>query len=140
VATFEEALEMNALRLHLLVLLVITLTLGSAGLRHDVGAAARLSPSEAGAHIGEEATVCGVVASATFAARSRRQPTFLNLDKPYPNHIFTAVIWGADRPAFSPPPEVAYRDKRICVTGLIKEYKQRPEVIVTRPSQIAVSP
>lgn len=80
------------------------------------------------------------MASATFASRTRRQPTFLNLDKPYPDHIFTAVIWGADRPAFNPAPEVAYRNKRICVTGLIKDYRGRPEVIVTSPAQITVSP
>jgi hypothetical protein len=57
-----------------------------------------------------------------FASRIRRQLTFPNLDKPYPDDIFTSV-WGADRPAFNPAPEVAYRSKRICVTGLIKEYR-----------------
>jgi hypothetical protein len=131
---------MSMLRLLLLGPLVVTLVLGPTGRRHDASAAARLTPSEAGAHMGEETTVCGVVASATFASRTRRQPTFLNLDKPYPDHIFTAVIWGADRPAFNSAPEVAYRNKRICVTGLIKEYRGRPEVIVTSPAQITMSP
>jgi hypothetical protein len=131
---------MRMLQSLLLVPLAAVLILGLGGFRHDASAAARLTPSEAGAHIGEEATVCGVVASATFASRSRRQPTFLNLDKPYPDHVFTAVIWGADRHAFNPAPEVAYRNKRICVNGFIKEYKGRPEVIVTSPAQITVSP
>jgi len=48
-----------------------------------------ISPAEAAKHIGEKATVCGVVASARYASRSKGQPTFLNLDKPYPNQIFT---------------------------------------------------
>jgi micrococcal nuclease len=126
------------LRSLIIVKLAAVLILGVRG--QDAVAAGRLSALEAAAHIGEEATICGVVASATFAARSRRQPTFLNLDRPYPDHIFTVVIWGANRDAFSPPPEIAYRNRRICVTGLIKEYRGRPEMIVTSPTQITVSP
>jgi len=60
--------------------------------------AAPITPEEAAGHIGENATVCGVVASAHYAQRSRSQPTFLNLGKPYPAQIFTAVIFGSDRP------------------------------------------
>ncbi len=45
-----------------------------------------LTAKEAAEHVGEVATVCGKVASATYAARSRGRPTFLNLDEPYPVH------------------------------------------------------
>jgi hypothetical protein len=44
-----------------------------------------LTPAQAKAHIGEVATVCGKVMSARFAESSNRQPTFLNLDEPFPN-------------------------------------------------------
>jgi hypothetical protein len=60
-------------------------------------AQATLTPVEAKAHIGEVATVCGKVMSARFAESSNRQPTFLNLDQPFPKHIFTVVIFGSDR-------------------------------------------
>jgi len=33
-------------------------------------------------------TVCGEVASTHYAVRSRGNPTFINLDKAYPNQIF----------------------------------------------------
>jgi len=66
-------------------------------------AQARVSPIEAKDHIGELATVCGQVASARFAARAAGNPTFLNLDRAYPNHIFTALIWGNDRAKFGSP-------------------------------------
>jgi len=56
--------------------------------------AANLTPEEASGHVGENATVCGVVASGKFADRSKGQPTFLNLDKAHPNQVFTAVIFG----------------------------------------------
>jgi hypothetical protein len=63
---------------------------------------------EAGSHIGEVQTVCGMVASSKFASQSKKQPTFINLDKAYPNQIFTIVIWGSDRGKFSEPPEDLY--------------------------------
>jgi hypothetical protein len=49
------------------------------------GHTATLTAAQAKDHVGEPATVCGVVASATFATRTKGQPTFLNLDQPYPN-------------------------------------------------------
>ncbi|HEV2549584.1 MAG TPA: hypothetical protein VGU20_19870 [Stellaceae bacterium] len=97
--------------------------------------AATRTPDEASRHVGESATVCGTVASADYAARSKGQPTFLNLDKPYPNHVFTAVIWGTDRPKFGTPE--ALLGKPVCVTGMIKLFRNKPEIILTDPSQLS---
>lgn len=94
-----------------------------------------LTAAQAKDHVGEHATVCGTVASTRFAGRSRGQPTFLNLDEPYPNQIFTIVIWGSDRPKFGQP-EVKYRDKSVCVTGTIASYRGVPEIAASEPSQI----
>ena len=60
----------------------------------------KLTTSEAKEHFGETATVCGEVASTRYADSTKGQPTFLNLDKPYPNQIFTIVIWGDNRSKF----------------------------------------
>ncbi len=54
----------------------------------------RITARQAKDHVGEMETVCGKVVSARYASRSKGQPTFLNLDEPYPNEIFTIVIWG----------------------------------------------
>ena len=94
-------------------------------------------PAEAKNHVGETVSVCGVVASAKFAESTRRQPTFLNLDQPYPDHIFTVVIWRSDRPKFGTPART-YRGKRICVHGVVRLYKGKPEIIATDPSQITL--
>ena len=96
-----------------------------------------ISAAEAKNHIGERATVCGEVAGVHYAARSRGNPTFINLDKPYPNQIFTVLIWGSDRPKFGDPEE-AYRSKHICVTGKMSDYKGVPEIVAYEPSQIKV--
>jgi hypothetical protein len=98
-----------------------------------------LSAREAARHIGELATVCGTVASARYAARSRGQPTFLNFDQPYPNQLFTVVIWGDARRAFPEPPERAYEGKRICVSGRIESYRGLPQIVVQSPSAIRIA-
>lgn len=98
-----------------------------------------IEPEEAAAHVGEHARVCGIVASAKFARDSRGQPTFLNLGKAYPDQVFTALVWGSDRPAFPYPPE-SLEGRGICVTGVISEYKGKPQIIVSGPAQISMRP
>jgi DNA/RNA endonuclease YhcR with UshA esterase domain len=95
----------------------------------------KLTTAEAKDHIGETATVCGNVVSTRYSPSTKGQPTFLNLDKAYPNQVFTVVIWGSNRTKFGTP-EVDYKGKRICVTGKIAEYRNLPEVTADGPAQI----
>lgn len=96
---------------------------------------ASVTPEDAVRHVGESATVCGTVASAKFAASSRSQPTFLDMGKPYPNSAFTVVIFGDNRPKFGTP-ETTLRGKRVCVTGQIRDYRGKPEIILSDPSRL----
>ena len=95
----------------------------------------KYSASEAKEHFGETATVCGEVVSTRYAASTKGEPTFLNLDKSYPNQIFTIVIWGSNRSKFGTP-ETDYKGKRICVSGKITAYAGQPEVVADNPDQI----
>ncbi len=97
-----------------------------------------ISPEDAAKFIGETKTVCGTVASAHFAAKVKGQPTFINLDKPYPNQVFTVLIWGSDRGKFEKQPETLYSGKDICVTGMIQSYQGKPEIVVKEPGRINV--
>src|SRR6267378_5166244 len=97
--------------------------------------AATLSPEDAPGHVGETATVCDSVASAKFAAASHAQPTFLDLDSPYPNALFTAVIFGSDRAKFGTP-EKSLPGTPVCVTGVIRLYRGKPEIILSDPNQL----
>ena len=116
-------------RVLLISILLISAVLAQAG--------ARLTAVEARDHVGETATVCGAVASAHYAARTRGTPTFLNLDKPYPNQMFTVLIWGTDRPKFGAPEE-RYGNKAICASGKIEIYRGVPEIIARDPEQIKI--
>ena len=97
----------------------------------------KLSAPEAKEHFGETATVCGEVVSTRYADSTKGQPTFLNLDKPYPNQIFTVVIWGNNRSKFGSP-EIDYKGKRVCVSGKITAYAGLPEIVADEPKQIKI--
>jgi hypothetical protein len=124
-----EHLE-RAVRFYPVLALLLATALGS-----NAGAASWLAAQDAAAHIGETATVCGTVASTNYAVKSKGQPTYLNLDRPYPNQAFTNLIWGSDRPKFGTP-ETAFMGKKVCATGTIKDYRGKPEIIATDPKQI----
>jgi len=94
-----------------------------------------ITAEEAKSHIGEQQTVCGKVVSTRFANNSRGKPTFLNLDRPYPDQVFTIVIWGSDRSKFGDP-ETTYRGHQICVAGRITDYRGVPEIVAQERSQI----
>jgi hypothetical protein len=97
--------------------------------------AATLSPEDAAGHIGETATVCGVVVSTEYEANEQNQPTLLDFGKPHPNATFSAVIYGENRAKFGTP-ETKLRGKRICVAGPISDYQRKPEIVLTDPSQL----
>ena len=56
---------------------------------------------------------------------------------PYPNAIFTVLIWGADRAKFGQP-EVELKGKRICVTGKIEDFKGTAQIVAKEKGQITV--
>ena len=100
-------------------------------------AANMLTAAQAPEHIGENATVCGVVASTRYAAGTKGQPTFLNFDLSYPRQIFSVVIWGSDRPKFGTP-ETTLMGKRTCATGTIQSFRGKAEIIAADPRQLVV--
>jgi endonuclease G len=64
----------------------------------------------------DEITVCGKVVSAKLSSKGN---VFLNLDKMFPNHIFTVTIFHQNMPNFSYQPHEVLNDKTICVTGFV---------------------
>jgi len=81
------------------------------GLWATSAGAADLRPEDAVRHIGETATVRGVVASTKFEANVQDQPTLLDLGEPSPHPVFIAAIYGDNRSKFRTP-ETALRGDR----------------------------
>lgn len=113
-----------------LVLCLVLVGLGAA-------APAALTAAEARKHVGENATVCGLVVDVHFASGSKGLPTFVNLDKPYPNQIFTVLIWGDDLPKFTENP-AKWQGRKVCATGTISEYRGSPEIVASSKDQVTI--
>lgn len=93
-----------------------------------------ISTADATSHIGQEATVCGKVASERTATSSKGAPTFINLDAPYPKQIFTILIWGEDRPDVGTLPS---EGSWACATGMIQDYRGTPEIVASNGTQLS---
>ena len=93
--------------------------------------------SEVSQHIGDSVRVCGSVAGMRYFENSKGQPTLLNIGLKYPNHQLTVVIMATVRQQFSGKVE-DLQDKKICITGSIILYKEKPEIIIEKPGQITV--
>lgn len=88
-----------------------------------------ISAEDAAAHDGNLATVEGVARQVHVA----RQATFIDIDGIYPDQPFTAVVFDAARVG-----DVSNLEGRsVDITGTIRMYKGRPEIIVSSRSQIA---
>jgi len=88
-----------------------------------------ISPAVARSHIGENATVRGRV---TQVSASRRGTAFMNMGGSYPNQQFTAVAFHIPYATLAP-----YEGKTVSVSGTIKDYKGKPEIILNSLSQIS---
>ena len=93
-----------------------------------------ITAADAKNHIGEQATVCGKVAGERTATNSRGEPTFINLDSAYPNQVFTILVWGDDRKNVGELPHIG---SHLCATGLIKDYRGVPEIVVSSSGQLS---
>lgn len=66
----------------------------------------------------DEITVCGKVVSTKLSSKGN---IFLNLDKPFPNQIFTVTIFKDQVHNFSYAPNEALDGKMICVKGIVSK-------------------
>src|SRR5260370_31556690 len=94
-----------------------------------------IAAADAAAHVGQTATVQGLVASVYV---SQKGNAFLNFGAPYPNQIFSGVIFSSSAAQFGDL--TRYRGKQVLVIGQIRLYKGKPEIILESPDQLRVAP
>jgi DNA/RNA endonuclease YhcR with UshA esterase domain len=94
--------------------------------------AVKIKAEEAKKHVGEQAIVSGTVAEVNRSASLVR----LNFEKPYPNTVFTAVIFNRNTNDF---PEVdKLKGKSIEITGKVADYHGHPEIVLNSTNQVKV--
>jgi DNA/RNA endonuclease YhcR with UshA esterase domain len=113
----------------LVVLVIVSLLTGA-----QAQTATIVPANEAETHVGQYATVEGVVAK-VFTSKSGN--TFLNIGAAYPNQTFTGWIPPAS-PVSKSPELVGIEGKRVKITGRIEMYKGKPEIRINAASQLEV--
>ncbi len=94
-------------------------------------AADPITPEAAASHVGETATIKGVVAQ---VYTSRSGVTFLDMGARYPDNPFAAVIFPEDADKF--PDVGSLSGKVVEVTGSVRVYKGKPEIILRTADQL----
>ena len=89
--------------------------------------------NEAHNYYGQYATVEGKIVSTYNSGKA----CFLNFHQDYKKY-FTAVIFQSDFHKFPSNPEDIYYWKKVRVSGVIKEYKGKPEIILKERNQIEI--
>jgi len=93
----------------------------------------RINYNEASEHVGEYACVTGRV---DHVYTSQRGTIFINFCPDYKTCPFGAAIFGSDAYKFPKPNQ--YEGKTVEITGLIRSYQGRPEIVLNDPGQIKI--
>ncbi|MEY4927854.1 MAG: hypothetical protein RI894_2290 [Bacteroidota bacterium] len=101
-----------------------------------------IAPKQAKDYMGKKVAVEGLIVNTFYADFADGQPTFLNLDQPFPKNPMSIVIFETDvkKMSFN---SLAYQNKRVVITGIVESYTDeykitRPQIKITDISQIAI--
>jgi DNA/RNA endonuclease YhcR with UshA esterase domain len=94
----------------------------------------KISIDSVSRYAGQKVTVCSEV----FGVKTNEKVTYINLGAAYPKSPLTIVIFAKDLANFPEVPAKLYGNQPVCITGTIKEYKGKYEVVVTKPEEITV--
>ena len=112
-------------------------TLGFALTAHAINAQILVHIDSVSAHIGYDVTICENVSDA-FKPAGENKLIYINFGGKYPNHKFTAVIFPKDQPKFPYDPVNVLKDKNVCITGKISEYKGTAQMVLNDPAQLVI--
>jgi DNA/RNA endonuclease YhcR with UshA esterase domain len=105
---------------------------------HLTNAQTKVPLEEVAKHVGETVTVHGKVFDGKYLDWSASKPTLLNIGAAFPNHLLTVAIADSNRSKFSYKPEEFFVNKTVWVTGTVTDYKNKPQIMVSGPSEIKV--
>lgn len=105
----------------------------SVSVETTAGGLAVIPWADAGNYVGRLVAVEGIVVATYNSGRV----CFLNFHQEY-RRYFRVAIFSQDFAKFPLQPENYYLRRRVRVTGIIKEYKGAPEMIVNDPGQIEI--
>ncbi|WP_338813351.1 DNA/RNA non-specific endonuclease [Bernardetia sp. Wsw4-3y2] len=78
-------------------------------------------------------TICGTVVSTKLSGKGN---IFINLDRAFPNQVFTVSIFANNVKNFPYKPEEYLKGKTICVTGKVSEFNGTPSMSIENGKSI----
>ena len=93
----------------------------------------KVSWADAPRHEGAVVDVTGTIVS----SRCLKSICFLNAHEDYRAHA-TVIILDSDRHRFDGDPSLVYRDRRVRVLGRVTYFRDRPQIVLHSPDQIAI--
>lgn len=100
--------------------------------------APEIEPSDAGAHIGDDARICGDVQATAYVPEDQGSPTYLRVGGTYPNQRINVIIPGEIRDQFPDAPEDSFRGTAVCATGTVELRDGAPSIVARGPDAIEV--
>lgn len=83
----------------------------------------------------KEVNICGTVVS---THKSKKGHVFINLDKTFPNQVFSVTVWKSNVVNFSYEPEVFLLNKKACFKGVVKDYQGTPSIYLDNDKKIEI--
>lgn len=93
----------------------------------------KINALQAAQHFDQWMTVTGTVAQVTV----RPKLVFINLDQPYPDSPFVAVIFSSATNQFANLKPL--KGQVVEITGTVKNYHDKPEIVLDKPGQLSVN-
>lgn len=94
----------------------------------------KINIKEVSKHIGDTVTICDSV----YTTRALNGLTLINLGAAFPKQLLTIVIYKADLGKFNEP-QKTYLNKKVCVTGKLVLYNEKPQIVVNEARQLVLS-
>ena len=112
---------------HLFIIAAITLLSIS-----RVSAQNIIPAKNAAKYFGHKIKVCDKV----YGSSHTSDGTVLYLGEEYPKQVLTLIIKTSDLAKFKGQPDIDFKGKDICITGVVVSDKGKPGIVVTDPKQL----
>jgi len=89
---------------------------------------------DAADYLGKNVTICDSV----YSTKALDKLTLINLGGAFPKELITVVVNKEDISKFPSEPSTMFMGNKICVTGIVTEFKGKKQIVVTDPKQIVV--
>ncbi len=83
----------------------------------------------------KDVNICGTVVS---THKSKKGHIFINLDKTFPNQVFSVTVWKSNVVNFSYEPEVFLLNKKVCFKGVVVDYQGTPSIYLDNDKKVKI--